>query len=144
MVVKAREIQLVQQSFERTKPIAAHVAATFYAELFALDPSLRTLFKGDMIVQGDKLMRMLEHVVDGLSNPSALLPAVQALGVKHVAYGVEARHYALVGTALLRTLRHELGADFTLETRSAWSAAFQLLSQAMCEAAYGEAAAASR
>jgi nitric oxide dioxygenase len=83
-------------------------------------------------------------VVDGLANTSTLLPAVQALAINHLNYGVEARHYALVGTALMRTLRHELGADFTLEAREAWSAAFQLLSQAMCEAAYGEAAAASR
>jgi nitric oxide dioxygenase len=142
--VNPRQVELVQQSFARTRPIAAHVAATFYAELFALEPSLRPMFKGDMIVQGDKLMRMLTHVVDGLANASDLLPAVQALAINHLNYGVEARHYALVGTALLRTLRHELGADFTLEAREAWSAAFQLLSQAMCEAAYGEAAAASR
>ena len=139
-----RQVELVQQSFARTKPIAAHVAATFYAELFALEPSLRPMFKGDMIVQGDKLMRMLAHVVDALTNPPALLPAVQALAIKHLSYGVEARHYALVGTALLRTLRHELGAEFTLEAREAWSAALKLLSQAMCEAAYGKAPVASR
>ena len=142
--MNSRQTDLVQQTFARTAPIAAHVAATFYAELFALEPNLRRLFKGDMIVQGDKLMRMLGYVVDGLKDPGSLLPTLRTLAIRHVEYGVEARHYALVGTALLRTLRHELGADFTLEVREAWSAAYQFLSQTMCAAAYGEAVAPSR
>jgi hemoglobin-like flavoprotein len=135
-----RQIMLVQQSFARAARIGPHVAATFYGELFAIDPSLRALFKTDMIAQGRKLMEMLAYVVDGLNDAEAMLPQVRELAVRHVAYGVEPHHYATVGTALLRTLRHELGADFTAETRAAWTAAYQLLSDVMREAAYGAAA----
>jgi nitric oxide dioxygenase len=127
-----RQVQLVQQSFAHANRIGAHVAATFYGELFAIDPSLRSMFKGDMIVQGEKLLKMLGAVVEGL-----ILPAARRLALAHVDYGVEARHYALVGTALLRTLRHELGADLTQEAREAWTAAYQFLADAMIEAAYG-------
>jgi hemoglobin-like flavoprotein len=49
---------------------------------------------------------------------------------------VEARHYAQVGTALMRTLKHELGAEFTPEARAAWNAAYMLLAETMIEAAY--------
>jgi hemoglobin-like flavoprotein len=44
---------------------------------------------------------------------------------------VEAHHYGLVGTALLRTLRHELGSEFTNETRAAWVAAYAFLADEM-------------
>src|SRR6185503_8967152 len=105
--------------------------ATFYAELFAIDPTLRAMFKGDMIVQSEKLMKTLRALVEGLASPDAMLPVVRQLAVKHLDYGVEARHYATVGTALLRTLRHELAAEFTPETREAWAAAYQFLADVM-------------
>lgn len=131
-----RQIELVQHSFERASRIGAHVAATFYAELFAIDPSLRGMFKGDMIVQGQKLMNTLRFVVENLRQTEALLPAVRTLAVKHLDYGVEAQHYAHVGTALMRTMKHELGGDFTPEVNQAWRAAYQVLSDAMISAAY--------
>ena len=134
------QIQLVQLSFERAGRIGAHVAATFYAELFAIDPSLRGMFKGDMIVQGQKLMNTLRHVVENLGHPETVLPAARALAIRHLDYGVEAQHYASVGTALMRTLKHELGADFGPEARQAWDAAYQLLAEAMISAAYEPAA----
>lgn len=112
------------------------MAATFYAELFAIDPSLRAMFKTDMIVQGRKLMDMLERIVASLDDPETLLPQVRDLAARHVGYGVEAHHYTTVGTALLRTLRHELGADFTPDTRAAWAAAYQLLADQMRDAAH--------
>ena len=134
-----RQIALVQQGFGRASRLGAHVAATFYAELFAIDPTVRVMFKGDMIVQGEKLLSMLGAVVEGLSQPETILPVARRLAVKHVDYGVEVRHYALVATALMRTLRHELGADFTPEAREAWNVAYQFLADAMIEAAYGQA-----
>ena len=42
----------------------------------------------------------------------------------------------------MRTLKHELGADFTAEARAAWTAAYQQIADVMREAAYGTEAAA--
>lgn len=100
------------------------------------------MFRGDMVVQGEKLMTMLSQIVDGLAQPETILPAARELAVRHVAYGVEPHHYVMVGTALMRTLRHELGADLTPEARAAWASAYQLLSDVMREAAYGPSRAA--
>lgn len=128
----AQQARLVQESFAHARRIAPHLAATFYRELFAIDPTLRPLFKGDIIAQSQKLMAMLTHVVERLHAPNEILPGVRELGARHAAYGViEPRQYAAVGTALLRTLRHELGPDLSPQARDAWAAAYRLLSEEM-------------
>jgi nitric oxide dioxygenase len=132
-----RQIELVQMTFARAAKIGPHVAATFYSELFAIEPALRPMFKGDMVAQGEKLMAMLGQIVAGLNQPETILSSARELALRHVDYGVEAHHYVMVGTALMRTLRHELGAELTPEARAAWAAAYQLLSDVMREAAYG-------
>lgn len=134
-----RQIQIVEETFDRAARVSPHVAATFYTELMAIDPSLRPMFKGDMIVQGEKLMNMLRALIEGLRTPETILPAACALAVRHLEYGVEERHYGLVGTALLRTLKHELGADFTPEAREAWDSAYRFLAGTMIRAAYDHA-----
>lgn len=135
-----QQIALVQTGFARATRLGPHLAATFYAELFAIDPSLRAMFKGDMIALGEKLMSTLDIAVKSLDQPEALTPTLQALAIRHVDYGVEPQHYAIAGTALMRTLRHELGADMTPEARQAWAAAYQWISDTMRDAAYPGAA----
>jgi hemoglobin-like flavoprotein len=130
-----RQIQLVQESFEKVRPIAAAAAELFYGKLFETDPSLRPLFKGDMKEQGRMLMAMIAAAVRGLSNAQALVPTLLDLGRKHVAYGVEDRHYVTVGSSLLWTLEQGLGKDFDEELRDAWLAAYELLSGVMQQGA---------
>lgn len=130
----SEEKNLVQTSFQKVVPIADTAARLFYDRLFTLDPDLRLLFRGDMREQGRKLMQMLAVAVKGLDRLDELVPAVQALGVRHTAYGVKDRHYETVGAALLWTLEQGLGADFTPETRAAWTTVYQLLARTMKEA----------
>jgi hemoglobin-like flavoprotein len=128
---------LVQQSFAQVQPIADAAAALFYARLFTLDPSLRPLFRGDMQEQGRKLMQMLQVAVSGLDRLDKLVPAVQALGQRHVQYRVQPEHYATVGEALIWTLEQGLGPDFTEETRAAWVEVYLTLATTM-QTAMGE------
>lgn len=130
------DIKLVQQSFAQVAPDPDGVAALFYARLFELDPTLRRLFKSDLEDQGRKLMLMLTAIVKGLDDLGALVPVAQQLARRHVAYGVEPAHYALVGSALLWTLRRGLGAAFTPAVEAAWTTAYGTLSSVMIEAAY--------
>jgi hemoglobin-like flavoprotein len=126
------QINLVQQSFAKVKPIAATAAELFYNRLFSLDPALRPLFKsGDMAKQGQMLMSMIGAAVAGLRNLETLSPVVRQLGARHVGYGVQTRHYATVGGALLWTLEQGLGDEFTPEVRDAWATAYELLSDVM-------------
>ena len=127
-----QQIDLVQQSFAKVKPIAATAAALFYERLFQMDPALRPMFRGgDMARQGQMLMSMIGAAVAGLRNLEALTPVVRQLGARHAGYGVKSEHYATVGGALLWTLKQGLAEDFTPETHDAWAAAYGLLSQVM-------------
>ncbi len=134
-MVSPRQKDLVQQTFAEVAPIASTAATLFYDRLFALDPSLRALFKADLEEQKQKLMQMLAVVVRGLDDPQALTPAVRALGERHVGYGVEVAHYATVGEALLWTLEQGLGEAFNDEVRDAWATVYGLLATLMQQAA---------
>jgi hemoglobin-like flavoprotein len=127
--------QLVQESFEQLKPISQAAGRLFYVRLFDLDPSLSRLFKNDLDEQSRKLMQMIAVAVKGLDKPEDLLPAVEALGRRHVGYGVQERHYETVGSALLWTLEKGLGAAFTPQVKEAWRTVYRLLADTMKAAA---------
>lgn len=130
------QVALVQASFQQVAPIAPQAAALFYGRLLETDPSTRPLFAGkDMAEQGRKLMATLGFVVAGLSKPETVLPAAEALAVRHTGYGVTEAQYATVGAALLWTLDQGLGAGFTAEVEAAWTAAYTLLAGVMVAAA---------
>lgn len=131
------QITLIQSSWAKVVPIQETAAELFYNKLFELDPTVKPLFKGDMKEQGRKLMMSLNVVVNGITNLGALVASIQEMGKRHVAYGVEAKHYDTVGTAILWTLEQGLGADFTPETKAAWTEAYITLATVMKEAAYG-------
>jgi len=46
--MNAQQVALVQESFKKAAALGEQVADIFYAELFAIDPALRAMFKGDM------------------------------------------------------------------------------------------------
>ncbi|MEM6465260.1 MAG: globin family protein [Pseudomonadota bacterium] len=130
------EVSLVQKSFAKVAPIAPQAAKLFYSRLFEIAPCVAPLFTSNMDDQGVKLMSSLGTVVDGLNAPDEILPFATALAHRHVGYGVQSRHYAHVGEALLWTLEEGLGPEFDADTKAAWMAAYDMLSDAMITAAY--------
>ena len=130
-----KQIALVQDSWKQVTPIAEQAAGLFYERLFALEPAVQALFKGDMKEQGRKLMSMIGVAVVALSRLETIVPAVQALGRRHQGYGVEDRHYAVVEEALVWTLRQGLDVRFTQEVEEAWRTAYGVLATTMKNAA---------
>jgi hemoglobin-like flavoprotein len=133
--VTPREKRLVQGSWKAVVPISDQAAEIFYAKLFELDATLKPLFKGDMTAQGKKLMQMLTTAVSGLDNLGGIVPAVQALGARHVDYGVKDEDYDTVGTAFIYTLEQGLGDAFTDEVKDAWLKVYTVLATTMKAAA---------
>ncbi len=129
------QITLVQQSWDAVTPIADKAADLFYGRLFELDPSLQSLFPEDMAEQKKKLMQTLAVCVNGLNDLGEIVPAVKALGQRHVTYKVEDSQYETVGAALLWTLEQGLGDAFTPEVKEAWATVYTILSTTMKEAA---------
>lgn len=140
--MQTQQIQLVRSSFALVQPIASQAADLFYQHLFAADPSLRTLFRGDMAHQGQRLMTMIGSAVGLLDKSAALLPVLRNLGARHGGYGVVDAHYATVGNALLLTLQQGLGDAFTPEVREAWAALYGVVARTMKEGAREAVAAA--
>jgi nitric oxide dioxygenase len=131
-----RQKALVRETFPKVVPIADAAAALFYGRLFETAPALQGLFKGNMQVQGRKLMQMIGYCVDKLDDLESLVPAVKDLGRKHVEYGVTSADYAPVGAALLWTLEQGLGPAFTSEVKDAWTAVYQALASTMIAGAH--------
>jgi len=96
-----KDIELVQQSWEKVKPISETAAKLFYDHLFEIAPEVKPYFKGDMDEQGKKLMQMISTAVSALKRLDTVFPAVQNLGRRHLDYGVMDRDYDSVGSALL-------------------------------------------
>ena len=134
-MITPEQKELVQSSWAKVAPISETAAELFYGRLFELDPSLRALFKTDIKEQGRKLMQMLTVAVAGLDRLNEIVPAVQALGRRHVDYGVKDEHYNTVAAALLWTLEKGLGDEFTMPTRQAWTDVYLLLAGVMKDAA---------
>ena len=129
--------QLVKDSWEAVEPFSEVAAARFYGRLFELDPTLRHLFRGDMTEQGRKLTQTLSVVVRGLDRLEELVPAVESLGRRHGAYGVQDSHYETVKAALLWMLDRAPGTPLTPRARDAWDEAYALLATVMKRAAAG-------
>ena len=133
------KIALVRSSWQQVLPIKETAAQLFYDQLFELDPSLRSMFKGDMVEQGRKLMMIINTAVNSLDDLGPILGAVEDMGRRHVAYGVTEAHYDTVGSALIWTLGKGLGEQFTPAVKDAWVETYTTLASAMKQAAYAPA-----
>lgn len=129
------QVTMVQTSFKKVVPIADTAADLFYDRLFTIAPEVRSMFPDDIKDQKKKLIAMLATAVTNLHQVETILPAVESLGKRHVAYGVTAQHYEPVGAALLWTLEQGLGPDFTPPVKAAWTEAYMTLAGAMKGAA---------
>jgi len=126
-----KQVMLVKQSWQTVQPLGDAVAELFYARLFELEPSLRAMFKNDMRSQGRMLTSVINLAVSKLDQLPALVPALHALGARHVGYGVRDEHYGIVGAALLDTLALGLKDAFTPEVKEAWTVTYTILADTM-------------
>ena len=134
--LSAEQIQLIRDSWQRVLPIKVKAAELFYGRLFELDPSVKSLFRGKLDFQGDKLMTTLNVVVNSLDDLSGIETMLQEMGKRHIIYGVDVAHYETVGAALLWVLEQGLGEYYTEEVEEAWAIAYGLIATTMIEAAY--------
>ncbi len=140
MMLVTDDIDLLRASFAQLAPREREAAAMFYDRLFEIAPPLRRMFAGDMEAQGTKLMSMLGAIVARIHELDVLVPMVEDLARRHVAYGVRPEHYVTLGQALLWMLGTALGARFTPEAEAAWLRAYQALAGMMLAAAYPQVA----
>lgn len=120
--------------------VAAHgdqVPLFFYSTLFLTNPGVRDMFPVSMAHQRDKLVAALGQVISRVDDLDVVVPTLQQLGRDHRRFGVARDHYPAVGAALLATLEHFSGPDWTPQLAHDWSVAYDIVADVMAGAAEG-------
>jgi hemoglobin-like flavoprotein len=124
-------VTLLRLSFEEIIEREPNLADRFYQILFTKYPQVRPLFRGDTRAQGKMLAGALGAVMDHLEDAAWLVPTLEALGARHVQYGVTDEMYGWVGESLLGALADVAGADWNVDLIVAWSEAFTFIANTM-------------
>ncbi|WP_433087432.1 globin domain-containing protein [Dactylosporangium sp. CA-052675] len=124
-------VDLVLHDVELIRPRLPQVADAFYARLFERYPDLRAMFPADLTRQRAKFADELHALVVALPDVSAFLAGAARLGTRHAGYGVRVAHYGQVRTVLIATIAAELGPTWTDAHELAWTAAYDMITEAM-------------
>ena len=128
------QVNLVRDSFVQIVLDTDAAARSFYDRLFELAPETRPLFRNEMITQGRHLIEALARIVTGLSKLDDMRPGLRKLAERHVDYGVEDRHYAVAGNALMYMITVHGGSALDSATIEAWKTAYALIAEVMIAA----------
>lgn len=134
------DIQLIKSSYRKIQHQEGFLAEAFYRILFRNSPEARGLFPKEMGEQLEKFTDMLDFLVNNLSTPWVFTGRLRRLAKRHVGYGAEPEHFALVGTALLAALDEMNPVGLNDKEKDAWRRAYGGITQIMIEAAYPNAA----
>jgi len=129
------QVELIRNSLIQIRPLADKIAESFYSHMFEMAPYLQRLFTGNMRTQGAMLMTSLELAVSSMDNMDSILPSIQALGERHLSYGVKKEYYPYAKESFLWALEKHLQNQFTPELKNAWTQAFDTLINEMIRAA---------
>lgn len=138
----ARTIRLTQESWAKVVAIGLQdVGEMFFKRIFEIAPEALQLFpfKNEPDVyesEGFKkhalnVMVNVGKAVDGLNDLEALVPVLTALGKRHVGYGVKKEHYAVIGQALMDTLKTGLKDSWSDELEKAWTDVYTIVKDTM-------------
>src|SRR5688500_13634793 len=107
------QADLIRASFRAVSEDAPASAAAFYRHLYRVAPDTRRLFVADIGSQGIKLMSTLAVATTQVQDWRLLQPVLEALAMRHLAYGVRPEHYPAVGAALQGMFAERLGDKWT-------------------------------
>lgn len=126
------DIALLRSSFALIVDRDPELVAHFYEILFTRYPQVRPLFgRNSASAQQRMLTQALVAVLDRLEDPAWFTTTLEALGEKHVTYGVTDEMYDWVGECLLTAMQSAAGDAWTLAMLDSWSAAYGAIAQTM-------------
>lgn len=141
MPLTQTECQLVRESLTTAAIEELFLGSTrFYDRLFALDPSLRALFREDLEGQGMRFMSTLRTILDALGEDGGADAMLVELAQSHRRMGIRAGMFDTMGAALIDTMEELLKDRFTPELAAAWRKAYAHIAEKMVSAGGIEAA----
>lgn len=119
------DVPRLRESFEILVERSPNLTHRFYEILFERYPASLSLFPANRRERQEAMLtEALVAVVDHLEDAPWLTSSLQALGAKHLDYGVTFEMYDWVGDALLRTLAEAAGEAWSPELQTAWADAY--------------------
>ena len=129
------QIQTIKASWQIFRSIDPElVGDVFYTHLFQDYPQLKALFTTSREIQSVKLVNMLHIIVSRIDRMDELKPEIEALGIRHIRYGVKPMHYEAVVNALLWTLQTGISAEWNEEVKDAWQTCYNEVATIMMQA----------
>ena len=107
-------MDLLEESFDLVIARGDDLIEEFYRGVFARAPQLRDLFVSvSMSLQKLKFLSTLVVLRMSLHDIEAAMPALEALGARHVGYGALPEHYPIFWAALLDAMESVGGQRWT-------------------------------
>jgi hemoglobin-like flavoprotein len=130
----------VQRSHAALSARHADLTSRFYELLFAADPVVRRLFPDDLTRQRAHFDAALALVVRNLDDVEVLAASLRELGVQHLHWGAQPRHYFSVQEALVTALKELSGDDWSAALDQDWRDAIGTIASFMLQGAAIETA----
>lgn len=133
--------QEIITTIKATAPVVAQhaedITAYFYPLMFREYPEVKAFFNQSHQSSGAQPRALANAVIayaQNIDNLAVLESAVERIVQKHVSLGITAEQYPIVGTCLLKAIKHVLGDAATDDIMQAWEAAYNQLANLLINA----------
>ncbi len=123
--------RLLKESWTLVEEHQEKLAGHFYARIFLKHPAVRDLFPATMDVQRARLLGAIVTAVQTLESPDRFDEYLRSLGRDHRKFHVLPEQYAVVGEALIESLRAFAREHWTYEYEQAWRDAYDVIARRM-------------
>lgn len=125
-----KTIDIIKSTVPVLQEHGVAITTHFYKRMFENNPEVKALFNMDRQASGEQpkaLAMTILAAAQNIENLSALLPAVEKIGKRHVEVGIRPEHYPIVGSNLLLAIKEVLGDAATDEVIVAWGKAYEVI-----------------
>ncbi len=103
------------------------VADVFYSKLFTEMPSMQKLFPAPIEEHRSNVFNVFNTIIGRLNNIQEINDILEVVLARQKAVGVTTSHLQHVKAALMWTLQHGLGNDWSTEVQDAWQSCYSAI-----------------
>lgn len=125
-------MQIIKSTVPVLREHGVAITTRFYQRMFENNAEVAPMFDMARQRNGEQpkaLAMAVMGAAENIENLSAIMPLVQNIGARHVAFGVKPEHYPIVGSNLLDAIKEVLGDAATDDIMKAWEEAFGILAE---------------
>lgn len=130
-------VELVQESWYRVEATGAAAAEHFCRSLLENRPWLAAQYIGHLDERDAMLMQTFGQMIRGMHRLDSHASLLLQVGRINACCGIQSHHYPYFAVALLQTLSHFLGDEFSEPVRLAWTKVIGTMTRLMLAGASG-------